>query len=227
MENQSIQTRWETAHEERRFRPTYPHEQVVRWAFRDLERNARPKMKVLDLGCGAGRHSIFLANEGFDVSACDFSAAGLRWLGESARKSALAIPTHQTPAHDLSHYASNSFDAVLSFGVMYYLTLDEAEQMISEVSRVLRSGGKFFCVTRSDGDSRLLDATPLGRCAWHINSLEPGAPSAMEEDIDMLFVSKEDIERIFSPFTNLCVDRMTYTHEGFVNDDWIVTAAKP
>lgn len=223
----SMQARWEAAHEIPRFRPAYPHEQVVRWAFRNLDRKAIPKAKVLDLGCGAGRHAIFLANEGFDVFACDLSAAGLRELDGLARKKDLAIHCHQTSAEDLSHYGDGSFDAVLCFAVMYYLTLDGAERMVQEALRILRPGGKMLCVTRNDGDSRRRNAVPIGQCAWHINALVPGAPSELEEGMDMLFFSREEIERTFSSFTSLCVDRMTYVHEDFADDDWVVTATKP
>jgi len=219
--------RWEEAHNVPRFRPVYPHEQVVRWAFRSLDRNATPKAKVLDLGCGSGRHAIFLAAEGFDVCACDISAVGLRELQIFAKQRGVAVQCHHTPGHDLSHYGEGTFDAVLCFGVMYYMTLEEAERMIGEVLRVLRPGGKVCCVTRNDGDSRLLQASLVGRCTWHINALEPGAPSNMEEDMDMLFFSREEIEQMFSSFTSLSLDRMTYIHEGFVDDDWIVSASKP
>jgi hypothetical protein len=84
-----------------------------------------------------------------------------------------------------------------------------------------------LCVTRNDGDGRLLHAFPIERCTWHIDVLGSGAPSNMEEAMDMLFFSREEIEQMFSSFTNLCVDRMTYVHEDFADDDWVVTATKP
>lgn len=222
-----IQERWERAHEQPRFRPAYPHEQVVRWAFRNLDRNAASTTKVLDLGCGAGRHSLFFASEGFDTYACDISEVGLRELHALAQRRSVAVQTHQTPAHDLSHYPDNFFDAVLCYAVIYYMTLAEAEQMLSEVLRILRPTATFFCVTRTDKDGRLQKATPIGPSAWHINALTPGAPSDMEEDMDMLFFSKAKIQNMFSAFNKLCIDRMTYIHEEFVDDDWVVTASKP
>lgn len=226
-QDHSMQKRWEAAHEMPRFRPAYPHEQVVRWAFRNLDRNANPKVKVLDLGCGAGRHAIFFAEEGFDAYGCDISAVGLRELQLSAQQRGVTVQTHQTPGHDLSHYGDSTFDAILCFGVIYYMALAEAEQLIREVFRVLRPNGTLCFVVRNLGDSRLLHASPIGRSTWHLNAIASGAPSNMEEDMNMLFFSKEDIEQMFSSFTNLCIDRMTYVHEGFADDDWVVTASKP
>lgn len=225
--NRSMQERWDEAHEAPRFRPAYPHEQVVRWVFRNFDRNASSKPKVLDLGCGAGRHAIFLASEGFEAYACDISAVGLHELQASAAQRRVVVHTEHTAGHDLSAYRDGTFDAVLCFGVMYYMSLTEAEQMIVEVFRVLRAGGKFFCVTRSDGDGRRLHASPVGPCTWHINALDPGAPSGIEEGMDMLFFSKAELEPMFSSFTNRCIDRMIYIHDGFADDDWVITASKP
>jgi cyclopropane fatty-acyl-phospholipid synthase-like methyltransferase len=222
-----MQARWDAAHEQPRFRPIYPHEQVVRWTFRNLPREGVRGTKVLDLGCGAGRHAIFFAAEGFEVHACDISAVGLREMHAMAARRGLTVQSHQCRGHDLSHFASDSFDFVLSFGVIYYMSSIEAEQTFREIYRVLKRGGKCLCVLRSDSDSRILRATLISRSTWRINALNPGAPSDMEDGMEHLFFSREDIERAFVPFTETCIDRMTYMHEGFVDDDWVVSAAKP
>lgn len=225
--NQSMEARWDTAHEQPRFRPIYPHEQVVRWTFRNFSRKSAGQTKVLDLGCGAGRHAIFYAAEGFDTYACDISAVGLRELQAAAKGRGVNVQSHQCPGHDLSHYPSDTFDVVLSFGVIYYMSSFEAEQTFREIFRVLKPGGKCLCVLRTTADSRILRATCLGGSAWRIDALTPGAPSDMEDGIDHLFFSKEDVERAFAPFVGVCVDRMTYVHEGFADDDWVVSAARP
>jgi methylase of polypeptide subunit release factors len=53
----SMQARWDAAYEMPRFTPGYPHEKIVRWSFRNLPRERVADTKVLDLGCGSGRHS--------------------------------------------------------------------------------------------------------------------------------------------------------------------------
>lgn len=42
--------------------------------------------KVLDLGCGAGRHCILLANSGFEVVGTDISKSALKMARQWARK---------------------------------------------------------------------------------------------------------------------------------------------
>ncbi len=59
MENNREQ--WKNLHKENRYRPKYPSELVVQFVFRNFKRDGQEK--VLDLGCGAGRHVFFMANE--------------------------------------------------------------------------------------------------------------------------------------------------------------------
>jgi tellurite methyltransferase len=47
--------------------------------------------RTVDLGCGAGRDSIFLAKHGFDVTAVDISATGIAKLKKVATESKLII----------------------------------------------------------------------------------------------------------------------------------------
>ena len=224
---QSQQALWEQAHAQPRFRPRYPHEQVVRWTFRHFDRAAMPAPKLLDLGCGAGRHAQFFAAEGYDAYACDISRAGLEQLQAAARARGLAVQTVHTSAHDLSAYADASMDGVLSFAVLYYLSLGEAEQAVREVLRVLRPGGRFLCVIRTDADSRRAGAQPVAPCTWRLAQLGEGAASDFESGMNMLFFSRADALRLFAPFAQVAIDRMSYQQDAFTDDDWVVSAVKP
>ena len=56
-----------------------PNPKIVEFT-RDLK--SRGFKKVFDLGCGVGRHVIFLAREGWDVYASDFSETTIRYCQE-------------------------------------------------------------------------------------------------------------------------------------------------
>lgn len=57
-----------------------PDENLVSY----INKNWVSKGKVLELGCGPGRNAIYLANEGFDVTAVDLSIEGIKWAKERA-----------------------------------------------------------------------------------------------------------------------------------------------
>jgi 2-polyprenyl-3-methyl-5-hydroxy-6-metoxy-1,4-benzoquinol methylase len=68
--------------------------------------------KVLDLGCGIGRNSLYLAENGFDVYAYDLSESGLARLTAEARKSKLEVKIQKGDMIDLP-YETDSFDCIL------------------------------------------------------------------------------------------------------------------
>lgn len=55
----------------------------------------KEKGSVLDLACGDGRNALFLAGNGFEVTAVDFSEAALRRLKRFAEKEKLTVYTQQ------------------------------------------------------------------------------------------------------------------------------------
>lgn len=224
-DDRSMAARWEKLHEQPRFLPRYPHEQVVRWAFRSFARSGAAKPKLLDHGCGGGRHALFLAEEGFEAHACDVSRSGIEAVKARAEARGLAIDARV--ADDLSVYPDAAFDGVLSFGVLYYLPYRDAVAAIDAVHRILRPGGRFLCVTRTDRDGRLLQAEPAAApFTARLSGISADGPSDAEAGMEMLFFPREEIERLFAGFAELTIDRMSYVHGEFADDDWVISATK-
>jgi SAM-dependent methyltransferase len=93
-------------------------------------------LSVLDLGCGTGRHSVWLAGRGAAVTGVDFSEG---MLEEARRK---AAGTVRFLAHDLHlplPFADGTFDRVVSGLVLEHL--QGLDAFFAEARRVLRPGG--------------------------------------------------------------------------------------
>jgi ubiquinone/menaquinone biosynthesis C-methylase UbiE len=108
-------------------------EPVVRSAVGDVR-----GLAVLDLGCGTGRHSLWLAAAGATVTAVDFSDG---MLAEARKKP--GADAVRWLAHDLHQslpFPDGSFDLVVSGLVLEHL--HELDGFFAEARRVLKAGGR-------------------------------------------------------------------------------------
>jgi tellurite methyltransferase len=127
---------WDELFTQEKFRWRNPHEAVVQFMPELCATGAR---QVLDLGCGTGRHTVYLTSQGFDVWACDISPRGLahtrQWLAAEGLTAHLqfsdmtALPYHV-----------NAFDGLVSAFVIYHGLLGDVERAVAEIHRVLRPG---------------------------------------------------------------------------------------
>ncbi|HEY1797725.1 MAG TPA: class I SAM-dependent methyltransferase [Stellaceae bacterium] len=111
-------------------------------------RNVVPALKtrgaaaVLDLGCGVGRHALFLAEAGFPVDAIDGSPVGIAEAGRSAAARGLKINLREAPADSLP-FGDGTFDYVLSWNVIYHGNQGDVGRRLAEIWRVLKPGGLY------------------------------------------------------------------------------------
>ncbi|MBC8142305.1 MAG: class I SAM-dependent methyltransferase [Armatimonadetes bacterium] len=106
--------------------------------------------RVLDIGGGAGRWTVWLAGRGYRVTLADLSPG----LVEIAQTKVAALPEAVranveavcvADARDLSRWDDDSFDVVFSLGAFYHLTkAADRERAATEAKRVLRRNGRLF-----------------------------------------------------------------------------------
>jgi SAM-dependent methyltransferase len=128
-------------------RLTNPDDGAIEFALTKqlLARYLPPSGRILDLGGGPGRYTIWLAERGYQVVLADLSPE----LLAIARTQIVAAGVDQqveaiveADACDLSRWPGASFDAVLCLGPFYHLP-DPADRAraATELARVLRPGG--------------------------------------------------------------------------------------
>lgn len=100
-----------------------------------------PRSKVLEIGCGVGITSCYLAKKvGCSVTSIDLNGPMVTWARQRAEREGLAdrIAFRVADAQDLP-FSDGSFDAVISESVTAFVP-DKA-RAVSECRRVLRPGG--------------------------------------------------------------------------------------
>ena len=101
--------------------------------------------KILDIGGGPGRYSIWLASEGYDVTLLDLSDANVAFAKKKAEEYGVSIRAMQADARDLSLLGDEVFDHVLLMGPLYHL-YDEADRArcVQEAAAHLQKEGLLF-----------------------------------------------------------------------------------
>jgi 2-polyprenyl-3-methyl-5-hydroxy-6-metoxy-1,4-benzoquinol methylase len=221
----SVQNIWENLHANARFQPKYPHEIVVRWVMTNFKSNR--SARILDLGCGAGRHTMFMANEGFNVVSADISKNGVAETALRAQQSGHDIETAVTPLHQIN-FAPESFDGIMSYGVFNYASMDEIHQAVQKIHSILKPGGKALVVTRGDRDWRTQYADLVDHSTYYMSRLEGGTPSDCEQGMTQVYMSKEDIASCFIEYSKIEIDEATLSWQGgkYMDHDWIISGQK-
>lgn len=124
----------------------------------------RPKSRILDLACGAGRHAIELAARGYAVVGYDLSEALLRAARANARRAGVKVTFVRGDMRDLPW--KGEFDAAInmftSFG--YFDREAEDRKVLVGVAAALRPRGKFL-MERFNRDSM---AANLPSQSWEV-----------------------------------------------------------
>lgn len=112
---------------------------------RFLERYLKPGDKVLDIGGGPGRYSLYLANRGCDVTLFDLSEENIKFASEQASQQKVQLKTLAGDARTADKDFSELFDHILLMGPMYHL-LKESDrvQAMNAALSLLKPGGIIF-----------------------------------------------------------------------------------
>jgi ubiquinone/menaquinone biosynthesis C-methylase UbiE len=104
--------------------------------------------KILDLGCGSGRHTVYFVKNGFDVYGIDIADKGIKLAKEWLKKENLKAIFKVGNIYEKLPYNDNFFDAVISTGTLHHERIENIRKAIREIERVLVPGGLIFITFR-------------------------------------------------------------------------------
>ncbi|PIR07436.1 hypothetical protein COY65_01505 [Candidatus Jorgensenbacteria bacterium CG_4_10_14_0_8_um_filter_39_13] len=100
--------------------------------------------RILDLGCGTGRHAIYFAQRGFEVYGFDLSRKAIKQAKEKAKEKGLRINLRVCDCRKTFPYPDGFFDAVLIVRVIHHYPTKIILQIIKEIERVLKVDGYLY-----------------------------------------------------------------------------------
>lgn len=126
--------------------------------------------KLLDLGCGLGRHMHYFTQKGFKVIGCDISERTLVAAEKLAIEQGLKLDFIRGDYVDLPFYNS-IFPAVLSISTIHHDFPESIYRGLKEIHRVMSPGGYFAFDPLSTSDGWFGGGRALGDKLFLIHSI--------------------------------------------------------
>jgi len=96
-------------------------------------------LKVLDIGCGEGKDAVFLARNGYIVTAFDLSEAGIEKGKKLAEKCSVYVDFFKADITDFQ--AAEYYDIIFSSGVFHFIKPEIREEITANLKECTNKGG--------------------------------------------------------------------------------------
>ncbi len=186
--------------------------------------------KILDLGCGQGRHTLLFARKDFETFALDISSAAITNTKDALKKEGLSAEIVVGDMRETA-YPDNFFDVVLAWRALYLGKIDEVERSFREAKRILRPGGIIYASIRSTNNT-LCHVGRLKGQELEANTFLLNCDGL--SGIIYHFFTKEEVVGRFPDFEILELEELELQHTEYTarypehkNLFWLVLARKP
>jgi SAM-dependent methyltransferase len=112
---------------------------------RVFENGRAPKSgRVVEIGCGAGNTTIWLAQQGFTAYGIDISPTAVDWARANAVAAGLSCEFTNGSVLDYGNYPSGFVDMVLDGNLVHCIIGEDRRRLFENVRRVLKPNGYFL-----------------------------------------------------------------------------------
>lgn len=180
---------------------------AVEWCLEQLKKHPYYMREAIDLGCGKGRNSIFLARKGFHVTSMDFSPGAIESLNKTAARLGLSDKI-RSAVYDVTTdwpVAPHTTDLIIdAFCFRHIASQTDCQIYKSNLLRALTVYGHYLISLKSIGDGY------YGQYRRRHNQARMPVDSAVCIDpvngVESSLYSREKIVAFFRPELQICAE---------------------
>jgi SAM-dependent methyltransferase len=135
---------------------------------------SHPAGRALDLGCGTGTSSIFLAQHAWQVTAIDYIGRAIQTARHKAQQAGVQVDFRQGDVTQLAG-VSPPFDLVLDIGCFHSLAASQQTSYLRWLEQLLKPSGTYLLYTHlkeAAGEGPGLTPHDLERLQVHLKLVE-------------------------------------------------------
>jgi len=140
--------------------------------------------KTLEVGCGTGNYSIYLAGQGFEVTAIDISECAIVSAKEKAKEKGVICNFMQADILEDANRITGTFDFIFDWFVLHHIFPENREKFVRNIFRLLNPGGKYLSVCFSENN---------------VNFGGSGKYRKTTLDTTLYFSSEDELKQLFVP----------------------------
>ena len=154
--------------------------------------------KIIEIGAGLGRDTIFFAKNLIRTTALDYSSSGIKAINQKTNKENLSnyISTKLFDVREKLPFKDNSIEACYSH--MLYcmaLTTNDLEKLNNEIQRILKPGGINIYTVRHTNDGDFKKGVHVGEDLYE------------NDGFIVHYFSEEKINSLLKGFKNISIDK--------------------
>jgi ubiquinone/menaquinone biosynthesis C-methylase UbiE len=186
---------------------------LYRWTDKGFNR-------VLDLGCGLGRHSLLFAENGYKVDSFDLSQNALDRINVMIKDKGLDITTTLGDMLELP-YEDQCFDGILAYHSIGHTDSEGIKKVISEIARVLRPRGEVLLTLLSKDQAAFNESSGL-----RIDNNTVMPTTGFEEGIPHYYIAYDEIPPLLNDFEIISIRGLQYFNKDGSSVHFYIHAKK-
>lgn len=147
--------------------------------------------KAIDLGCGTGNYSIYLASQGFDVTGVDISPTAIELARNSAIQRGIKCSFKVADVLGGMNEVFDKFDFAFDWELLHHIFPSDREKYINNVCHLLNPGGRYLSICFSEENTQF-----GGKGKYRNTPLKTTLYFSSEEEMRSLFKSLFIIEEL-------------------------------
>ncbi|MFH1452152.1 MAG: class I SAM-dependent methyltransferase [archaeon] len=167
--------------------------------------------KCLDVGCGEGFYSIYLASKGFDVTGIDLSEKAIEYAKRNAEEKGVKVKFIAMDVMDISKI-KEKYDFIFEWTLLHFLMPEERKKYVENIYNLLNDNGKYLSICFNEQSSMFGTDKKIRVIPKNSRGFVGGK---------LYFSSVEELQDLFKPYFNIIENKVFEALEsggrGFLN----------